>query len=104
MTKNSRRELYKLREIAHFFMRGKTCYFCKKALSPAADAWTGYGDSVGPKLLENITFHHIDGDHSNKDPKNEAPCHTRCHKGWHRKVANKVRELAKTVTVNSQGE
>lgn len=94
MTAASRKELYKLRELVHFLLQGKKCYFCKNVLSPNAEKFVTHGNSVGPKFEDQITVHHIDGDHSNNAEENKAPCHTKCHKSFHRTQNNLARAHA----------
>lgn len=94
MTLTSRKEFYKLREIAHFLLVGKVCVFCSKPLSPTAEQFTTHGNTIGPKFTDKLTVHHIDGDHSNNAHENKALCHTSCHKSHHRREANVARAAA----------
>lgn len=94
MTLASRRELYKLRELVHFLLVGRVCCFCKKPLSPNAEKFVMHGNSVGPKFEDKITVHHLDGNHDNDAHDNKAPCHTSCHKSYHRKQFHAMRKAA----------
>lgn len=100
MTAASRRELYKLRELIHFFLQGAgqtprsengalLCFFCKDALSEVE--FEKHGNSVGPKFEERISVHHVDGNHDNNELTNKAAAHTPCHKSYHRRLANELR-------------
>lgn len=102
MTASSRRELYKLRELVHFLLQGAgatprsesgylCCYFCKVKLDEYGKEFEKHGNSVGPKFLEKISIHHVDGNHDNNVLLNKALAHVRCHKGWHRRLANEAR-------------
>lgn len=96
MTAASRRELYKLREIASFLLVGQVCYFCRQALSPTAEKFVKHGETIGPRFKAEdakITIHHIDHDHDNQEHSNKALCHTSCHKSYHRKAANIARRI-----------
>jgi len=77
------REVRKMRELVHFLLCGRTCYFCRKPLSPLADAWCAHGNSEGPQFTDEITIHHIDGNHENNAPENKALAHRACHKAHH---------------------
>jgi hypothetical protein len=100
MTLQSRKELYKLREIVHFLLAGAgatphtpaghfCCYFCKKLMHDLD--FIRHGNSTGPKFNASISIHHIDGNHGNNDMMNKALCHASCHKSHHRKEANLAR-------------
>lgn len=91
MSPSIRRELYKLRELCAFLLKGRICYFCNKPISEAAEMFTEHGNSVGPKLLDKISIHHINGDHNDNRDENKALCHTSCHKSYHRREANLAR-------------
>ena len=91
MTLSSRRELYKLRELAHFLLFDRPCFFCEKPL--VDQSFIAHGNSIGPKFTEKISIHHIDGNHENNEHTNKAPCHTTCHKSFHRRIANEERAL-----------
>lgn len=102
MTAASRRELYKLRELVHFLLGGGgatpqpgygpyCCFFCRKPLDEYAADFKTHGNSVGPKFLEKLSIHHINGNHDDNEDSNKALCHTKCHKGHHRKLANHAR-------------
>lgn len=96
-----RRELNKWREIGHFLLQGAdatpkhqdgsfACYFCLKSLGTYSD-FEEHGGATGPKLTERITIHHIDGVHENNAKGNKSLCHTKCHKSYHRTLANMAR-------------
>lgn len=91
MSPSSRKELNKLRELTAFLLVGRVCHFCQQPLSDTAEAYTSHGNSVGPKLLEQLTIHHLDGVHENNTHSNKALCHTKCHKSFHRREANLAR-------------
>lgn len=106
MTATSRRELNKLRELVHFLLRGAgasyregthgahgpiVCCFCRKPLDYAEDFIT-HGNATGPKFTEKLSIHHLDGNHDNNIDTNKAICHTKCHKGYHRRLANEARK------------
>ena len=82
MRKSTRRELRKLRELVHVLARGKVCCFCGlPLLSNARDGFQGNAD--GPRLVDRITVHHGNGDHSDNAPENHELAHRRCHKQHH---------------------
>lgn len=102
MTATSRKELNKLRELVHFLLRGAggtprgpsgafRCVFCNTGLDYAEDFIT-HGNAIGPKFTEKLSIHHLDGNHDNNDDMNKAICHTKCHKGYHRRIANEARK------------
>lgn len=95
MRLSSRRELYKLRELVHFMLAGEACFFCKKPLSETANTFAKHGESTGPRFVDRITVHHINGNHGDNTHDNKALCHTKCHRAHHRALANKVRASAK---------
>jgi hypothetical protein len=82
----TRRELGKLREVARHALEGKQCFFCHLPLLPA-DVFKGHkaGDSRGKPLpeVEDITEHHIDGNHDNNAIENRVYTHGTCHKKHH---------------------
>jgi hypothetical protein len=83
MRKSSRRELNKLRELLWFFVRGKTCYFCKQALAPDQKRITDGDGTAEPFTALDITLHHLNGDHDDKAKSNERLSHFSCHKAHH---------------------
>lgn len=96
-----RRELNKLREIAHFLLAGADatpkdesgkfiCYFCLKPMDDYTDFET-HGNATGPKFAIRLTTHHLDGNHTNNTKGNKALCHTTCHKRYHRTLLNMSR-------------
>lgn len=93
MSLGTRRELYKLRELVHFLLVGKTCHFCGESLSPTAEDFDAHGNAVGPKFLDKLSIHHKDGDHNNNSHDNKTLCHRSCHKSHHRRAANKAKGL-----------
>lgn len=95
MRPSSRRELYKLRELVHFLLVGKTCPFCLEPLSPTAEEWDKHGDAVGPVFQDSLTVHHVDGNHGNNEHSNKVLCHTKCHKSYHRRLENQKRSEAR---------
>lgn len=99
-----RRELNKLRELVHFVLDGAgatpreengpfLCWFCREVLNDVA--FTEHGNATGPKFEERISIHHVDGDHANNERMNKALSHTKCHKGFHRRIGNELREARK---------
>lgn len=104
MRRSSRRELLKLRELVHFLLQGAgetprrstgpyLCYFCKEQLDSYAGDFVEHGNAIGPKFLEKLSIHHVNGDHDDNRSENKALCHTSCHKSFHRKQANLERRL-----------
>lgn len=102
MSPASRQELNKLREIVHFLLAGAggshrdpitgavQCCFCHLFIDDYTE-FDKHGNSVGPKLNVQLTIHHVDGNHDNNELENKALSHTRCHKSYHRKLANALR-------------
>lgn len=103
MRNSTRRELWKLRELVHFLLSGAgasnkehgpiVCFFCKKTLCDAS--FVEHGNATGPKFLEKLSIHHVDGNHDNNEDSNKALCHTTCHKAYHRRIANLARAQEK---------
>lgn len=53
------------------------CYFCKEQLA---------AEAVLPKRkVDELTIHHINGDHSDNCIENRTLAHRKCHKAWHMK-------------------
>lgn len=102
MRASKRRELYKLRELVHFLLVGKTCFFCHEPLSDKAELFTTHGNAVGPEFSDKISIHHIDENHHNNTHSNKAACHTKCHKAHHRRLENTMRELRKKTPVEDR--
>ena len=100
MRKSSRRELNKLRELAHFFLEGQRCFFCRQLLVPDADS-IGVGEGTGAPLPDacDVVFHHINGNHYDNRRANKAPAHDRCHASWHMRERHRI---AKRVKVDGQ--
>lgn len=111
MTLRSRRELYKLRELVHFLLShpldhnlqelGKganriVCHFCKEPLSYSPE-FKEHGNAVGPKFVEELSIHHVDGNHENNEETNKALSHRKCHKSYHRRLANQQRAAMQEV-------
>lgn len=44
-----------------------------------------YADILPPRGTDQLTDHHLDGDHDNSDPANRDLAHRRCHKAYHAK-------------------
>lgn len=86
MRNSTKRELYKLRELARFFMRDLCCFFCKKGLMPRSKCKAKDGDGRGSPIDPKITVHHVDGNHSNDRRSNKRLCHTRCHKRYNARI------------------
>ena len=67
--------------LRYFFEKYKpTCHFCGGLLD-----WKSFYKKYGYKN-DNITEHHLDGNHSNNDIDNRNLSHRKCHKGHHRRV------------------
>lgn len=81
MRRSTRLELAKLRELAHFLLQGKCCFFCKKPLITTINR-VPHGDGNGSPINRLITIHHVDGDHSNDARSNKRLVHTTCHKAY----------------------
>ena len=90
--KSTRQELRKLREIVHDVFDGRPCFFCAAPLLTRAAA--NHGDSDGPKLLDQLTLHHVDGDHQNNAPANRVWAHRFCHKRHHMQAQHAARRAA----------
>lgn len=82
MRKSTRQELRKCRELLHFLLRGKTCYFCGKSLDDV-ESYAKDGDGQGSPIARNITIHHKDLDHDNDAESNKALSHSTCHRSFH---------------------
>lgn len=82
MRKSTRQELRKCRELLHFLLRGKLCFFCKTALHTNG-SYAKDGDGQGSPIARNITIHHIDLDHDNDAESNKALAHSACHRSFH---------------------
>lgn len=104
MQNATRRELHKLRELIHFLLRGAgatprgpkgqlCCTFCLQKFEYAKD-FDEHGNSIGPKFVEKLSIHHMDGNHQNNLDSNKALSHTSCHKSHHRTEANLARSKA----------
>jgi hypothetical protein len=90
MRKSTRRELAKLRELYRFLVRGRRCYFCKRALLETEKVIRD-GDGYGaPVKATDVTIHHLDGDHENKARRNEDLAHVKCHKRHHAQTHPRV--------------
>jgi hypothetical protein len=83
MRNSLRSELAKLRELAHFLLTGRYCFFCGELLLTVVCGKVKHGDGAGPKLRDKITIHHIDGNHENDAEDNKALAHQSCHKRHH---------------------
>jgi len=53
------------------------CYMCKEPFI--------YDDALPPRGTDNLTEHHIDGDHMNMKLENRVLVHRICHKSHHTK-------------------
>jgi hypothetical protein len=93
MRKSTRREVRKLREIAHYFLEDVKCYFCKKLLLGKNRYAPGRAD--GSPIDIKLTQHHKDGDHYNQEKKNRVWSHDSCHRAHHMKMRHKERRKAK---------
>lgn len=51
------------------------CPICKQAFTLA--------DALPPRGIDNLTEHHLDGDHENMAPSNRVLVHRSCHKQYH---------------------
>jgi len=85
MSKTSRRELQKQRELLWHFLDGEKCFFCKKALAVPPEP-IKYGNACAPPLDGIITIHHKNGNHSDNRKTNRALAHQSCHKSHHAKL------------------
>lgn len=54
-----------------------TCYFCHQPFVKDVD--------IPARGVDQLTVHHIDGNHWNDDPQNKALSHRTCHKRHHSK-------------------
>jgi len=50
------------------------CYLCNKLFT-----W----DDLPSRGADNLTEHHLDGNHLNSDPKNSVFTHRKCHRAHH---------------------
>lgn len=62
--------LAKLKDLVMDLLAGRVCFFC--------------GNPFTDPL--KVTTHHINGDHYDDRPENEAPAHEECHRSYHAKV------------------
>jgi hypothetical protein len=85
MRKSTRQELRKCRELLHFFLRDKHCYFCKEPLL-GYESYAKDGDGQGSPISRTITIHHKDLDHSNDSKGNKTLAHDKCHRSFHMKL------------------
>ena len=53
------------------------CYFCHEPFR--------YADSLPARGTDNLTEHHLDGDHQNMALANRVLVHRECHKAFHTK-------------------
>lgn len=70
------------------------CYLCGEVFI--------YEDILPPRGTDNLTDHHIDGDHDNSDPQNRALAHRRCHKAHHT-IDNINKEQSDTILKGRHG-
>ena len=89
MRNGTRREIRKLRELVNVLLRGKVCCFCDRPLVTDSTGFEGTSD--GPKLVEQLSIHHRDGNHLNDDPSNHDLCHRQCHKRHHLSERHRMR-------------
>ena len=95
MRSSVRSELAKLRELTHFLLTGRACFFCNGPLLTVACGKVKHGDGAGPKLRDKITIHHIDGDHDNDAAENKALAHQSCHKRYHLEIVRAAMRAGK---------
>jgi hypothetical protein len=81
MRKSIRAELHLLREMAHDFLRGKTCYFCHRPL--VRDLDQTFGDKANSALRVDLTVHHLNENHDDNRPANRAWVHAAGHRAYH---------------------
>lgn len=93
MRKSTRREVRKLREIAHYFLEDIKCCFCRKPLLGKNRYAPGRAD--GSPIDIKLTQHHVDGDHYNQEKKNRKWSHDSCHRSYHLKMRHKEARKAK---------
>jgi hypothetical protein len=80
MRKATHAELKKLRELTAHFIEAQRCFLCGELLVvPSKVRPIALGNSVGPQLVQELSIHHIDGDHSNNVLSNRIVMHRRCH-------------------------
>jgi len=92
MRNSTRRELAKARELLHFFLDGKTCFFCHELLNDTHNK-VARGNSDGSPICRDITIHHKNGDHDDNHPSNHKLAHTGCHKSFHMRLLWKTKKL-----------
>jgi len=84
MTKPTRRELNKLRELFWFLIRGRKCAHCDELfLEEDVYQLMRHGDGTGDPLTLKLTIDHQDGDHLNNAGGNHRLMHSSCHKTHH---------------------
>ena len=88
MSRKSRKELAKARELLWHFLDGKNCCFCHLPLVEGKQVRRiRFGDATGEPLpLGDITLHHEDGNHKNNERSNRKLSHFSCHKRYHAKL------------------
>jgi len=92
MRKSTRRELRKCRELLHFLLRGKVCFFCQKPLITGG-SYAKDGDGQGSPISRGITIHHIDLNHDNDAEANKSLSHDTCHRSFHAKLRALLRRI-----------
>lgn len=78
MTTAVSKEKARLRYFVYMLLKKHqpNCYFCGKPFT-----W----DDLPSRGLDNLTEHHIDGNHINSSPSNSVFSHRNCHKAYHTK-------------------
>src|SRR6266699_4294802 len=86
MSKESRREVGKSRELLWHFLEGEKCFFCKKPfLENGVPRYVKFGNASANPMDLDCTIHHKDGDHENNKQSNRALAHQSCHRSFHAK-------------------
>jgi hypothetical protein len=93
MRKSTRREVRKLREIAHYFLDDIKCCFCRKPLIEINTYAPGRAD--GSPFDFKLTQHHKNGDHYDQRKSNRCWSHDSCHRAYHLKLRHKEKREAK---------
>lgn len=94
MRKSTRQELRKCRELLHFMLRDRCCFFCKKPLLTTG-SYAKDGDGQGSPIARNITIHHKDHNHGNDERANKRLSHSSCHRSYHMRLRWEEGQLAR---------